>query len=205
MILYGRDMSPFARRVAIWCSLQGRQIERRQLLVAGPEWEQVKAVNPLGRVPALVLDDGEVLVETTAIIDYLEESAPEDRRLIPASGAARRTVLQDIAYANSTGEKIVALVYDKVRRPEEFHYPAWIERLESQIVAGLRAMEGRVPVSGWMSGTDAPGGGDIATVVSAEMARLVFPGIDPGPLPHLDRLIADAEAIPCFVETRPTV
>jgi len=205
MILYGRDMSPFARRVAIWCSLQGREIERRQIQVAGPEWEQVKAVNPLGRVPALVLDDGEVLVETWAIIDHLEDSAPEDKRLIPETGAARRSMLQDIAYATATGEKVVALVYDKVRRPKELHYAAWIERLESQIVAGLRAMEARVPVEGWMSGTDKPGGGDIATVVSAEMARLVFPGIDAGPLPHLDRLIADAEAIPCFVETRPKV
>ena len=203
MILYGRDMSPFARRVAIWCALQDRTIERRQIQVAGPEWEEVKAVNPLGRVPALVLDDGEVLVETWAITDYLEETAPEDRRLIPASGAARRSMLQDIAYATSTGEKVVALVYDKVRRPVEFHYPAWIERLEGQIIAGLRAMEGRVPIEGWMSGTDAPGGGDIATVVSADMARLVFPGIDAGPLPHLDRLIADAQTIPCFAQTRP--
>lgn len=205
MILYGRDMSPFARRVAIWCSIQGRELERRQLQVAGPEWDLVKAVNPLGRVPALVLEDGEVLVETWAIIDHLEESAPEDKRLIPAGGAARRAMLQDIAYATSTGEKVVALVYDKVRRPVEFHYPAWIERLESQIITGLRAMDARVPVEGWMSGTDQPGGGDIATVVSAEMARLVFPGIDAGPLPHLDRLIAQAEEIPCFVGTRPKI
>ena len=203
MILYGRNMSPFARRVAIWCSQQGRPLERRQLLVAGPEWEEIKAVNPLGRVPALVLDDGEVLVETSAIVDHLEETAPEGRRLIPQGGAARRAALQDIAYATSTAEKIVALVYDKVRRPQELHYPAWIERLEGQIVAGLRVMEGRVPVEGWMSGTDRPGGGDIATVVTAEMARIVFPDINPGPTPHLDRLIGMADAIACFAETRP--
>ncbi|WP_316015583.1 glutathione S-transferase family protein [Roseobacter sp. HKCCA0434] len=205
MILYGRDMSPFARRVAVWCTQQGREIERRQLLVAGPEWEEIKAVNPLGRVPALVLDDGEVLVETSAIIDWLEETAPEGKRLLPEGGAARRAMLQDIAYANSTSEKIVALVYDKVRRPEEFHYPAWIERLEAQIVAGIRAMEARVPVEGWMSGTDRPMGGDIATVIAADMARIVFPGIDPGATPRLDRLIEDAMQIHCFEATRPQV
>lgn len=205
MILYGRDMSPFARRVAIWCSLQGRAVERRQLMVAGPDWELVKAVNPLGRVPALVLDDGEILVETAAIIDYLEESATEDQRLIPAHGAARRAVLQDIAYATATSEKIVSLVYDKLRRPPELHYAAWIERLEGQIISGLQVMNARVPIVGWMSGTDRPGGGDIATVIAAEMARIVFPDVNAGPLPHLDRLIAQSEGIACFVETRPKV
>ena len=43
MILYGRNMSPFVRRVAIWCALQGRQIERRELMVSGPDFEEIKA------------------------------------------------------------------------------------------------------------------------------------------------------------------
>lgn len=204
MILYGRNMSPFARRVAIWCALQGRELEQRQLQVAGPEWDEVKKVNPMGRVPALVLDDGEVLVETSAIIDYLEETAPEGKTLLPASGAERRRALQDMAYATSTAEKIVALVYDKVRRPESYHYPAWIERLESQIVTGLVEMDGRVPDEGWMSGEDGPGGGDIATICAFEMAAIVFPDLDAGPLPGLIRLTIAAQDIPCFPATRPS-
>ncbi|QPH53168.1 glutathione S-transferase family protein [Pontivivens ytuae] len=203
MILYGRDMSPFARRVAIWCDLQGREVERRQLLVAGPQWEEIKAVNPLGRVPALVLDDGEVLVETAAIIDHLEETAPEEARLLPAGGAERRRTLQDIAYATSTAEKIVALVYDKVRRPEEFHYPAWIERLEGQIRAGIQVLEGRVPEAGWLSRTDQPMGGDIAVAIAGEMVEVVFPDLDVGDTPMLDRLVADMRGLPAFAETRP--
>jgi glutathione S-transferase len=43
MILYGRNLSPYARRVAIWCALQGRDIERRELMVAGPDFEEIKA------------------------------------------------------------------------------------------------------------------------------------------------------------------
>ncbi|RED13813.1 Glutathione S-transferase GST-6.0 [Pontivivens insulae] len=203
MILYGRDMSPFARRVAIWCALQDRPIERRQLLVSGPEWDEIKKVNPMGRVPALVLDDGDVLVETSAIFDYLEETAPEGKNLIPAAGLERRKALQDMAYATATAEKIVALVYDKVRRPESYHYPAWIERLEGQIISGLVEMDGRVPAEGWMSGQDGPGGADIATICAFEMAAIVFPDLDAGPLPGLMRLTIAAQAIACFPETRP--
>ena len=49
MILYGRDLSPFVRRIAIWCALQGRELERRPLMVSGPDFEELKGLNPVGR------------------------------------------------------------------------------------------------------------------------------------------------------------
>ncbi|MEL6680191.1 MAG: glutathione S-transferase family protein, partial [Pseudomonadota bacterium] len=165
MILYGRDLSPFTRRVAIWMDLQGREVERRKITVAGEDFEHLKTVNPLGRVPALVLDDGSVLVESGAIVDWLEDTAPEGKRLIPATGEARRECLQHMAYGQSTAEKTVAFVYDKVRRPEEFHYQPWIARLEGQISAGLGELERRVPGGGWFGGA-APNGADIAVVIA---------------------------------------
>ena len=47
MILYGRNLSPFRRRVAIWCALQGRKVEWRELMVAGPDFEEIKATEPV--------------------------------------------------------------------------------------------------------------------------------------------------------------
>ena len=89
MILYGRNLSPFARRVAIWCALQGRKLERREISVAGTDFDEIKAHHPVARVPILILDDGTHLIETFAICDYLDETAPNGTRLIPDSGAAR--------------------------------------------------------------------------------------------------------------------
>lgn len=202
MILYGRDLSPFTRRVAIWMTLQGRAVERRKITVAGEDFEQLKTVNPVGRVPALVLDDGSVLVESAAIVDWLEDTAEEGQRLIPATGPARRDCLQHMAYAQSTAEKTVAFVYDKVRRPEEFHYLPWIARLEGQVRAGLAALEDRVPEAGWFGG-DAPNGADIAVVIAWDMATTVAPHLTEGPYPKLARLSAEANAMPAFGDTHP--
>ena len=55
---------------------------------------EVRASNPLGRIPALILDNGEVLVDSGAIIDYLDETFGRDRALTPAAGPDRRAVLK---------------------------------------------------------------------------------------------------------------
>ncbi|MEL7215865.1 MAG: glutathione S-transferase family protein, partial [Pseudomonadota bacterium] len=163
MVLFGRNLSPFTRRVAIWCALQGREVERRQVMVTGPEWETLKDVTPVGRVPALVLEDGTVLVESSAIIDWLEDSAPEGKRLLPPTGTARRDMLQLIGRATSISEKGVNLVYERTRRPEQFHWLDYHARIESQITSGLAELEAMAPASGWFGG-DAPNAADISVV-----------------------------------------
>lgn len=203
MILYGRNMSPFTRRVAVWCTLQGREPERRKLTVAGDDFERIRALNPVGRVPVLVLDDGAVLIETSAIIDWLEETAPEGRRLLPASGVARRDALQLIACANSTAEKAVALVYEKNRRPPELHWPEWVARLEGQISGGLAALEQRTP-EGWFGG-DAPNGPDIAFVIAHDFIIATNPHLLEGKFPKLAAMAARAQALPAFSQTMPEV
>ena len=56
--------------------------------------DEVRASNPLGRIPALVLDSGETLIDSGAIIDHLDEVAGRERALAPAAGADRRAVLR---------------------------------------------------------------------------------------------------------------
>jgi glutathione S-transferase len=203
MILYGRDLSPFARRVAIWCDLQDRPVERRKIMVSGPEWDELKKVNPVGRVPALVLDDGAVLTESFAIIDWLEETAPEHLRLLPDNGAARREALQIIAMAHSTSEKAVALVYERIRRPETLHWTDWIARVEGQITAGLSELESHCPQNGWFSGRGEPNGADIAAVIAYDMVNAVHGHLLEQGYPKLAALSARANEIPAFAKSRP--
>jgi glutathione S-transferase len=203
MILYGRDLSPFARRVAIWCALQGRELERRPLMVSGEDFETLKTVNPMGRVPILQLEDGANLIETWAICDWLEDTAPADHRLIPSTGIDRREVLQEVGMANSVAEKAVALVYDKNRRPEALHWPEWQGRLAGQLADGLRALEALCPADGWLAARARPMAGDVAFVVAHDFVAVTNPQVLEIGVPKLAALAGRANASPAFGASKP--
>src|SRR5437868_6353465 len=81
MILIGQYDSPFVRRVAIALRMYGMAYEHRPWSVFG-DADEIAAFNPLRRVPTLVADDGGSLVESGAILDWLDEQAGRDRALI---------------------------------------------------------------------------------------------------------------------------
>jgi glutathione S-transferase len=91
--LIGHYDSPFVRRVGVSLHVLGIPFER-QLLSVFSNAEEMRAFNPLVRVPALVLDDGECLIDSAAILDYLDETVGPDRALMPSRGKARRDALQ---------------------------------------------------------------------------------------------------------------
>ena len=204
MILYGRDLSPFARRIAICCALQGRDLQRQDVLVTGDDFERVKAMNPVGRIPVLELDDGTQLIESYAMGDLLDESSPNGWRGLPASGPARVAAFQRLAVASGTAEKAVALVYEKNRRPEEFQWPDWQRRLVSQIEGGLRKMESSVPATGWSG--DSPDAGDLAAGIAYQFIQVTNPWVLGAGYPKLaaftDRAMAE---IPAFAATEPSM
>lgn len=203
MILYGRDLSPFVRRVAIWCALQGREVERRPLAATDPEEsKEIAKVHPGVRVPALVLDDGAVLIETFAICDWLDESAPEGRRLVPERGLARRDCLQRLGLANATAEKCVAMVYERNRRPEEFHWPEWQRRVANQIQGGFAALEAAMPEAGFHGG-EAMDGSDIAILCAWQFAEVTNPWLLTPGYPRLAAHAERAMEIPIVAETKP--
>ena len=75
MLLIGVNRSPYTRRVAITLAAHGVVYEQRCLSGFGNR-EEVRRHNPLGRIPALVLDDGETLVDSSAIVDFFDTSSP---------------------------------------------------------------------------------------------------------------------------------
>ena len=157
MILIGMFDSPFVRRVAISLKLRDLPFEHRNWSV-GKDFERIRAYNPLGRVPTLVLDDGEVLIESGAILDYLDERAESTRRLIPAAGVARRTVLRLVAIATGAAEKGVMQVYERAFRPYEKRHEPWVDRCHVQVIGALAELE-RVAsrsVNGWLVGGKVP-------------------------------------------------
>lgn len=202
MTLVGRNLSPYVRRVAIWCAIQGRPLERLELAATDPAAaEQIKGFHPGTRVPALRLADGTTLIETGAICDWLDDSMPA-KRLVPETGIARRDCLQRIGLAHATTEKVVSLVYEKNRRPEEYHWPDMQERVTGQIRGGLEALDKAAPDTGFFGG-DTPDGSDIAVVCAYQMAKFTNPHVVEGRYAKLAALADRAMATPGFTETQP--
>src|SRR5688572_26585920 len=98
MILIGQYDSHFVRRVGIAMRLYGTGFEHRPWSTFG-DAERIAKFNPLRRVPTLVLDDGEVLIESGSILDYLDELAGPEKALIASQGHERRTALKICALA----------------------------------------------------------------------------------------------------------
>ncbi|MDG2285007.1 MAG: glutathione S-transferase family protein [Alphaproteobacteria bacterium] len=204
MILVGRNVSPFVRRTSVVLRLLGVEYEQLMLSTADDLPDILKR-NPVGRVPALILDDGEVLVDSGAIIDHLLEVHDTDRRLLPASGGARRAVLRTTALAHGTMEKGVSSSYERNRRPEDKVYQDWVDRCDGQAESGLRALEAQAAAatSDWLHG-DHITLGDTTAVLAYEFirasARYV---VERNEFTVLAALAAKAKAMPAFSETKP--
>jgi glutathione S-transferase len=138
MILIGQFDSPFVRRVAISMRLQGVAFEHYPWSVFA-DAEKIARYNPLMRVPAVVLDGGEVLIESAAILDALEDIAESDTPMMPPDAGDRRKALKVCALATGVADKAVSLVYETAVHNRAT--PAWVERCLSQIAGALGQLE----------------------------------------------------------------
>jgi len=138
MILIGQYDSSFVRRVGIALRLYDMPFEHRPWSVFG-DAERIAALNPLTRVPTLVLDDGEVLVDSATILDHLDELAGADRALHPRAGPVRRESLKVAALASGIADKTVSLFYE--RRLHEAASASWESRCLAQIRGTLAVLE----------------------------------------------------------------
>ena len=139
MILVGRYMSPFVRRVGVTMHTLGLPFEHRSLSTL-QDTEAIRQYNPMGKVPILVLDSGEKLIESAAIIDALLEMVP-GQTLLPKQGAARRQVLQNCGWMTSALEKAIQAMYEPIKRPAEKIHEPYLASLREQACAGLDMLE----------------------------------------------------------------
>ena len=112
MMLIGQYDSPFTRRVAITLRCYDMAFEHNRWSVFGNAKELAK-VNPLIRVPTLVLDTGEALIETAAIIDYLDSCVTEAMRLTPQVQPARYRDQRIVSMASGVSDMAVRLFYEQ--------------------------------------------------------------------------------------------
>ena len=140
MQLIGVNRSPYTRRVAITLEHYGMPYEQRDLN-GFAHWDEIKISNPLGRIPALVLDDGEALLDSEAIVDHLDELYGPERALTPPRGADRRAVLRVSALMMGACDKGLHAAYERNHHPPEKVHLPWIEDCTKRMKSALKAID----------------------------------------------------------------
>lgn len=140
MKLHYSATSPFVRKVMIVAWERGLvdRIEKLPADFTKPD-SPFRAANPLGKVPALELDDGTVLFDSPVICEYLDDQGTGPG-LIPGPGPARWTALRRQALADGILDAAVLTRYEALR-PEAERSASWTAKQRGVIERGLAALE----------------------------------------------------------------
>lgn len=138
MRLIGPVTSPYVRRTAITLELLNQSFELEQLSLF-QDWEQFRAINPVVKGPTLVCDGGEVLMDSSLILQYVGSLADSNLALWPELDRTRHFRIVGLALAAC--EKSVQMVYELRLRPESARLQSWMDRVKVQALAALEGLE----------------------------------------------------------------
>jgi glutathione S-transferase len=198
MILRSTPASPFARKVRIAASLLGLtdKIEVRETDLNDPA-DSIRKENALGKLPALILDDGTGYYDSRVILEYLDHLAG-DGRIIPREPKARFAALTLQALCDGIADASLLIVYESRYRPPDKAVQAWIDRQAGKVERGLAALEASPPAL-----TAPPDVGQIALACALGYRDLRFGGTwrkdHPRLLAWLDKF---ASQVPAFAATK---
>jgi glutathione S-transferase len=197
IVLRSSPASPFGRKVKLSASILGLS-ERIQIVDAdtlNPE-DSIRHQNPLGKIPALILESGEVLYDSRVIVDYLDHLAGGGQ-IIPG-GEERFTALRDQALADGIADAALLQVYEGRFRSAEKHEPKWVEHQADKVQRGLAHAEVHLSAPGQKMHI-----GQIALACALGYLDLRFGGRWRENHPKLVSWLADFEArVPAFAKTK---
>ena len=176
MKLYASAASSFARKVRVMLLEKG--IKHDLEMVSLWQANDLKKVNPVGKVPALVLDDGRVLISSPLIADYVDGRYP-DPRFIPEDPDLRLEVRRWEALADATMDAVSAVLYERRFHGAAQVSEAWITRQQDKIAAGLAALERMLAGRRWCVG-NAMSLAEVAIACHVDFINLRAPQFFPG-------------------------
>jgi glutathione S-transferase len=192
--------SPFGRKVRIALAVTGLDSEVEIVNAnTSDETDNLRVQNPLGKIPILLLPNGDAVYDSAVIIDYLNE---RDGRgiLLPASGSDRARVLTQQALADGVIDAAILQVYEGRFRPETHHWPKWLEYQQEKVARSLKYAEATLSTA--RSGV--PHAGDIAQACAIAYLDFRFKGVWRDTHPKLVAWLDDfARRVPAFDQTRP--
>jgi glutathione S-transferase len=200
MLILGTGLgSPFGRKVRIAVSLLGLDRDVKVESAATQEsLEPIRAQNPLGKIPVLVLPDGTALYDSPVILEYLDQHAGGGK-IIPRDPAARFSALRLEALGDGILDALILQVYEGRWRPADRHEPKWLELQAGKVARGLAALEAAPPALDAL-----PNVGQITLACALGYGDFRFKGSWRKDHPRLVAwLDAFAARVPAFVATTP--
>lgn len=202
MKLIGPWLSGYTRRVDISLNLLKLNYDHLPYN-AYTQTDLLAAFSPMLRVPALQLDDGTVLIDSAAIVDYLDTLVETERRLMPLSGPQRLRTTRIVAYATACFDKVARFCDENMLRPPEHRIVTIQARYQQQLLTGLHILE-QEDRARWFLG-ERPTQADIMTVVAYQAASSITPEFVNGEqFSRLAALSAATMDMPEFASTLPT-
>ena len=141
MKLIGMLDSPYVRRTAISLEVLGVHFEHEAVSVFST-FEQFKAINPVVKAPTWVCEDGEILMDSSLILQYVESK--HTRSLWSTDPTERQHDYRAVSLGLAASDKSVQIVYERNLRPKEAQYEPWLERVTGQVLAAYSGLEQEV-------------------------------------------------------------
>ena len=198
-ILRSSGASPFGRKAKIGAALCGLsdRIEVGATDTADPN-DSIRQQNPLGKIPALKLEDGTWLYDSRVILEFFDAEAGGGV-IIPTAGEARFRALTLQALADGMMDAGILQVYEGRYRPAEKHHEPWLEHQRGKVARALASLEASPPA---LSGK--PNVGHIALGCALGYLDLRFAGAWREECPNLTAWLDDfAKAVPNWEATKP--
>lgn len=200
MKLIASFTSPYARKVRIVLADKKIDCPLEEDVPWNPD-SQIARYNPLGKVPALELDDGSILFDSRVIVEYLDNISPV-ARLLPQENRRLINTRRWEALADGITDAAVAIVLEQ-RRPADKQMPEWIARQQDKIDRGLAAMSADLGERQWCNG-EGYSLADIAVGCCLAYLDFRFPAINwRESYPNLASLLERLSVRPSFIDTRP--
>jgi len=145
MILRSAPASPFARKVRIAASVLGLadKIDVRPVNLDDSD-DSIRAQNPIGKIPTLILEDGTAYYDSRVILEYLDHLAGGGR-ILPRDPAPRFAALRLQALCDGIADASLMQVYEKRYRPDDKHVQSWLDRQAEKVTRGLASLEAAPP------------------------------------------------------------
>ena len=199
MILRSAPASPFARKVRIAAGVLGLDGEMK---VEGADTndsaDPIRRENPLGKIPSLLVEDGNTYYDSRVILAYLDHRAGGGR-IVPADPVARLAALRLEALADGLTDASILVVYEARWRPADKREQKWLDHQAGKAARALAALEQSPPTTG-----ATPTVGDIALACALGYRDFRFEGAWRTDHPRLVAWLDDfAARVPAFAATRP--
>jgi glutathione S-transferase len=201
MKIIGSLTSPYVRKVRIVFSEKKVEASHEIENVWAAD-TKISATNPLGKVPCLLLEDGEAIYDSRVIAEYADTLSPVGK-LIPSESRERATVKTWEALADGIMDAAILARLEATWRPVEQQSPAWIDRQMGKIDTALRQMSAQLGENAWCHGNQITLA-DIAAGCALGYLAFRLPNIEwQTQYPNLERLYQKLAQRASFIETAP--